>query len=69
MGNYKLIVFDHDGSWITELWFEDVAIHWNATTVSVTDREGKLLYMVSINHVTVEVVEESMLPQWEEEDD
>ncbi len=66
MGNYKLIVFDKDGTWVTELNFENVQIHWNATTVSVTDRDGKLLYMVTTNYVTVEVVAESILPQWEE---
>lgn len=69
MGNYKLIVVDNDGVWVTELKFENAQIHWNANTVSVTDRDGNLLYMVTTNHVTVEVVEESILPQWEEECD
>ncbi len=67
MGNYKLIVIDNDGTWVTELHFENVRINWNANTVSVTSGDGKLLYMVTTNHVTVEVVEESILPQWEEE--
>ncbi len=66
MGNYKLIVIDHDGAYITELQFENVKVQWNATTVSVTDGTGKLLYMVSTNHVTVQVIEESILPQMEE---
>lgn len=66
MGNYKLIVIDHDGTYITELQFENVKVQWNATTVSVTDSTGKLLYMVSTNHVTVQVIEEGILPQMEE---
>ncbi len=69
MGNYKLIVVDNDGVWVTEMMFEDVEIRWNDNTVSVVDRMGRLLYLVSTHNVTVEVVEESILPQWEEECD
>lgn len=65
MGNYKLIVMDKDGDYITELQFENVKVQWNATTVSVTDSTGRVLYMVSTNHVTVQVIEESILPQME----
>ncbi len=67
MGNYKLIVIDKDGTYIAELQFENVKIQWNPTTVSVTDSTGRLLYMVSTNHVTVQVIEESILPQMEDQ--
>ena len=64
--NYTIRVTDSRGGIVYELRFENVCIKCNEHMLSVSDKKGQTLYLVSTCSNTVEIVEDSILSRWEE---